>query len=177
MDSENNIFPHFVYAVLGFYMPAGTKWDNTGVSVFWLYRTERLVMVMWHSMDLNFRHCTFSSVSQNLKHCVHLNLYTTFGFLNKRPRRKCFLLSSEWNPLKIDSGLVLSFTSGVLWPYRIRACKITTKRHFSHFSVHKGLQFSTPALIDCKMSDLKLSLWIQKPVFTSSEREDFFGWG
>lgn len=76
-------------------------------------------------------------------------------------------------PLEIVSALVLSFLSGTLWPYRIRACKITTKRQFSHFSVRRGLQSSTPDLIDCKMSDLKLLLWIQKTVFTSSGREVF----
>lgn len=43
--------------------------------------------------------------------------------------------------------------------------------------MHRGLQFSTPALIDCKISDLKLSLGIQKTVFSSSERGDFLvGW-
>lgn len=54
-------------------------------------------------------------------------------------------------PLEIVSALVLSFISGTLWPSRIRACKITTKRQFSHFSVRRGLQSSTPALIDCKI--------------------------
>lgn len=74
-------------------------------------------------------------------------------------------------PLEIVSALVLSFISGTLWPSRIRACKITTKRQFSHFSVHRGLQSSTPALIDCKMSDLKLSsCWT---MFSSSGREVF----
>lgn len=135
-------------------------------------------MVTWHSMDLNFCHCTFSSVSENLKHCVLLVPYATFGFFKKiLPEENVSSCLVNEIPLKIVSRLVFSFISDTLWPYRIRGCKITTKRLFSHFSVYRGLQFSTPALIDCKMSDLKLSLWIQKTVFSSSDREDFLvGW-